>query len=51
MREGIRGAKNSMSSFVKMNRESGLPGRDVFERERWVTRGLDMGLLDGCMDE
>ena len=37
-----------MHSFVRMNRESGQPGGEVFEKERWMrmaTQGLDMGLF------
>ena len=37
-----------MHSFVRMNRESGQPGGEVFEKERWMrmaTQGIDMGLF------
>lgn len=52
MREGIWGAKSNMSSFVKMNRESGQPGRDVLERERWARYGPTgwmYGWINRCM--
>lgn len=44
--------KNSVCSFVRMNRENGQPGSKVFKKERWITRGLDIlrrryGSVDG----